>query len=204
MWRERDTARTRDVSGKVTAISALEFPYLWLLTFAGYLKAVWPGFGGERFLGMAGPGGPGRRSKRWGVKPPTSVKVFPGPRGRPDLKNAPKHSGQIAFRYPILLWLGTHFGRTKDDPNVSGRRLGQFFMAPGPNRVVHGVWPGGQVWSRCADREQEIRTKRFRARVDYTFSGRNSVVRISWSRSLHRLQTWPPGHTEVVHWASSL
>jgi hypothetical protein len=27
-------------------------------------------------------------------------------------------------------------------------------------------------------------------------SGRNRVVRISWSRSPHRLETWPPGHTQ--------
>ncbi len=31
----------------------------------------------------------------------TFLKAFPGPRGRPDLKNAPGKSGQIAFRYPI-------------------------------------------------------------------------------------------------------
>ena len=37
-----------------------------------------------------------------------------------------------------------------------------------------------------------------RDRVDYTLSGRNRVVRISWSRSPHRLQTWPPGHTQTL------
>ncbi len=39
------------------------------------------------------------------------MKVFPGPRGRPDLKNAPKKPGQTAFRYPdcmivTIVWLG--------------------------------------------------------------------------------------------------
>ncbi len=33
---------------------------------------------------------------------------------------------------------------------------------------------------------------------NYTCSGRNRVVRISWSRSPHRLQTWPTGHTQVA------
>ena len=32
---------------------------------------------------------------------PTFLKAFPGPRGRPDLKNAPQQSGHIAFKYPI-------------------------------------------------------------------------------------------------------
>ncbi len=34
------------------------------------------------------------------------------------------------------------------------------------------------------------------SRVDYTISDRSHVVRTSWSRSPHRLQTWPPGHTQ--------
>ncbi len=50
---------------------------------SGYLKAVWPGFLGVRFRGLVGPGGPEK------LMPPTFWKAFPGPRGRPDLKNAP-------------------------------------------------------------------------------------------------------------------
>ncbi len=37
---------------------------------------------------MAGPGGPGKPSKMWGASPLTFLKACPGPRGRPDLKNA--------------------------------------------------------------------------------------------------------------------
>ncbi len=36
----------------------------------------------------------------WVAKPPTFWKAFPGPRGRPDIKNAPPKSGQTAFKYP--------------------------------------------------------------------------------------------------------
>ncbi len=49
---------------------------------------------------MAGPGGTGKASKMWGAMPPTFLRAFPGPRGRPDLKNAPTKSGQTAFKYP--------------------------------------------------------------------------------------------------------
>jgi hypothetical protein len=64
----------------------------------GYLKAVWPDFGGA-FLRSGRP----RPSNLWGAKPPTFLKAFPGPRGRPDLKNAPNKSGQTAFRYPVFI-----------------------------------------------------------------------------------------------------
>ena len=47
-------------------------------------------FFGVRFWGLAGPGGPGRPLKMWGASRPTFWKAFPGPRGRPDLKNAPQ------------------------------------------------------------------------------------------------------------------
>ncbi len=47
------------------------------------------GFLGVRFFGLAGPWGPRKPCKMWGAKPPTFWKAFPGPRGRPDFKNAP-------------------------------------------------------------------------------------------------------------------
>ncbi len=62
------------------------------------LKAVWPFFLSESL--KSGPGGPGKPSKMWVAKPPTFLRAFPGPRGRPDLKNAPKKTGQTAFKYP--------------------------------------------------------------------------------------------------------
>jgi hypothetical protein len=42
-----------------------------------------------------------------------------------------------------------------DDPD------GEKSLPLGPGAVC--VWPGGQVWSRCGDRDQEIRTTWFRA-----------------------------------------
>ncbi len=46
--------------------------------------------------------GPGKAFKNVGGEaPPTFLRVFPGPRGRPDLKDAPHKSGKTAFRYPV-------------------------------------------------------------------------------------------------------
>jgi hypothetical protein len=39
--------------------------------------------------GLTDPGGPGNHFKRWGAKPPTFKKGFPGPLGRPDPKIRP-------------------------------------------------------------------------------------------------------------------
>ena len=67
----------------------------------GYLKAIWLDFLGA-FLRSGRPRGPGQALKMWGAKPPTFLKPFPGPRGRPDVKNAPQKSDQTAFKYPAL------------------------------------------------------------------------------------------------------
>ncbi len=50
--------------------------------------------------GLGGPGSPGNTSKRWGAKPPTFLGAFPGPRGRPDLKNAPKQIRPDCLQVP--------------------------------------------------------------------------------------------------------
>ncbi len=42
------------------------------------------------------PRGHGKAFKNEGASPPTDLKAFPGPRGRPDLKNAPNKPGQTA------------------------------------------------------------------------------------------------------------
>jgi hypothetical protein len=44
--------------------------------------------------GFNKPGGRGRKGSQ-------GKSDFPGPRGRPDLKNTPNKSGQIALRHPI-------------------------------------------------------------------------------------------------------
>ncbi len=64
------------------------------------LEGIWPNFMGCVFEVWADPRGQGKLSKMRGAKPPLLYRVFPGPRGRPDLKNAPTNQGQIAFRYP--------------------------------------------------------------------------------------------------------
>ncbi len=46
--------------------------------FVGCIFEVWPAPGAREGFQKCG-----------GAKPPTFWKVFPGPRGRPDLKNAP-------------------------------------------------------------------------------------------------------------------
>ncbi len=43
---------------------------------------------------------PGRAVTSRGTSPPTFLKVFSVPRGRPVLQNAPNKSDQILFRYP--------------------------------------------------------------------------------------------------------
>jgi hypothetical protein len=60
-------------------------------------------------------------------------------------------------------------------------------MAGGPG--LESVWrsgPGYPEYSVSA-----------RKRIVYRDAGRNRVARISWSRSPHRLQTWPPVHTQL-------
>ncbi len=69
------------------------------VVIAGYLKAVWPDLLGA-FLKSGRPRGPGKALKSVGGFAPHIFEGLPGPRGRSDLKNAPKNSGQIAFRYP--------------------------------------------------------------------------------------------------------
>ncbi len=56
---------------------------IFLMDSTGYLKAVWPDLFGCVFEVCPAPG-PRERPA------PTFLKAFPGPRGRPDLKNAPK------------------------------------------------------------------------------------------------------------------
>ncbi len=48
-------------------------------------------------------GGPGKPCKNVGGEAPHILKSFPGPRGRPDFKNAPKNIGQTASMYPELV-----------------------------------------------------------------------------------------------------
>ncbi len=58
------------------------------LSRPGYLKAIWPYILGCVFEVRPAPGareGP----QKCGASPPAFLKAFPGPRGRPDLKNAP-------------------------------------------------------------------------------------------------------------------
>ena len=55
----------------------------FIFVLAGYLKEVWPDFRGA-FLRSGQPRGPGKAS------PPTFLRAFPGPRGRPDIKIAPR------------------------------------------------------------------------------------------------------------------
>jgi hypothetical protein len=47
------------------------------------------GFFWAAFWRVVAPRGPGQPQKMWGASPPPFLKAFPGPRGRPDLKNAP-------------------------------------------------------------------------------------------------------------------
>ncbi len=61
-------------------------------------------------------------------------------------------------------------------------------MAGGPG--LEPVWRSGP-----GDPDYTVSANK---RVVYTVSGPNRVVRISWSRSPHRLQTWPPGHTQCL------
>ena len=49
---------------------------------------------------------PSQAPPRGGATPPTDLKAFPGPRGRPDPKNTPNKSGQIALRYPVKVMYG--------------------------------------------------------------------------------------------------
>ncbi len=77
----------------------------------------------------SGPGGPGRPSKRWGASPPTFLRAFPGPRGRPDClqarlpdclqarlpdclqaKNAPQKIRPDCLQVPSGLFLGLSLG----------------------------------------------------------------------------------------------
>ncbi len=48
-------------------------------SLTGYLKAIWPDFGGA-FLRSGRPRGPGIAFKNVGASPPTFLKAFPGPR----------------------------------------------------------------------------------------------------------------------------
>ncbi len=67
---------------------------------AGYPKAVWTDFWGE-FLRSGRPRWPGKAFKNVGREGPHLFEGLPGPPGgRPDLKDAPRKSGQTAFRYP--------------------------------------------------------------------------------------------------------
>jgi hypothetical protein len=60
-----------------------------LVGFLGGVFEVWPTQGARE-----------SRLEMWGASPPAFLRAFPGPRGRPDLKNALTKSGQIASRYP--------------------------------------------------------------------------------------------------------
>ncbi len=80
---------------------------------AGYLKAVWPDFWGV-FEVWPAPGARESSQKCGVLRPPTFLKTFPGPRGRPDLKNAPQKSGQTAVKYPE----GSDMEATCGDPEA--------------------------------------------------------------------------------------
>ena len=86
-------------------------------TRTGYLKAVWPGFLGA-FLRSGLPRGPGKALRNVGAKPPTFLKAFPGPRGRPDLKIAPKKTWPDCFQVPSYVNGGCHESQgSRRDPD---------------------------------------------------------------------------------------
>ncbi len=64
------------------------------------------------------PREPGKAFKNVGgfASPPTFLKAFPGPRGRPDLKK----SGQAAFRYPECFDEALHKRRYDDTMKTAG------------------------------------------------------------------------------------
>ncbi len=72
--------------------------YTGLPSKAGYLKAVWPVFGGCLFEDWPAPGARAGPQIYGVVKPPTFLKAIPGPRGRPDLKHAPTIPARLHSR----------------------------------------------------------------------------------------------------------
>ena len=99
------TGCSRSASQQQTSIEAYhlcEAAHLkpFSFTLPGYLKAVWPNLLGA-FLKSGRPRRPGKAFKNVGGEAATFLKASPGPRGRPDLKNAPNKFGQTAFRYPV-------------------------------------------------------------------------------------------------------
>jgi hypothetical protein len=66
----------------------------------GYLKAVWPDLLGCLFEVWLAPGAREAPQKCGGLCPPHFGKAFPGPRGRPDLKNASNKFRPDCFQVP--------------------------------------------------------------------------------------------------------
>jgi hypothetical protein len=67
------------------------------------------------------------------------VRAFPGPRGRPDLKNAQKKAGQTVFKYPyIYIYIYIYEPRGP---------VGQEDTWPGGRPAVgqESPWPGAQA-----------------------------------------------------------
>ena len=88
-----------------------------LAGFLGCVFEVWPAPGARESLQKGG-----------GLRPQTFLKAFPGPRGRPDLKNAPNKSGQTVSRYPtfcfcdLFVFLKT-LPKIKNQANTKQKRI---------------------------------------------------------------------------------
>ncbi len=124
-------------------------------TWAGYLKAVWPDFVGA-FLRSGRPRGPGKAFQNVGGEAPTDLKASPGPRGRPDLKNAAKKIRPDCLQVPSIWDLG-----------IQGTRPGTWLL-PRP-RSRDGV--GGE-----AAFGRFLRARICRGRLDEPYTPPNGIV----------------------------
>ncbi len=96
------------------------------------------------------PRGPGKALKNVGAKPPTFWKAFPGPRGRPNLKNASPKIRPDCLQVPGLLYLQMHqnLGRKKKknkadrgrEPNPIGGNPKVWGPIPRPGQAYYKVF----------------------------------------------------------------
>ncbi len=77
------------------------------------------------------PRGPGKAFKKMGAKPPTFLRASPGPRGRPDRKNAPQKIRPDFLQVPSL---GEGF---PDGKLTAGRRSG---LGKDSSKLPPAVW----------------------------------------------------------------
>ncbi len=82
--------RTRANFNKLLVFYKMLVELITFPLYTGYLKAVWPGFCGCVFEIWPAPGAWESLQKCGVASPPTFLKAFPDPRGRPDLKNSPQ------------------------------------------------------------------------------------------------------------------